>query len=468
MSHVRPDRLADFARGRLGDGRMQKISRHVGECAHCKIALERVRGAQDALKAAASEPVPEVYTPRAEATFRWMRVPSRPTVRPLWWLGLAGSMALAGVSVMLSQRPIVEPAPLAHHVVKPAPPAIVDPSAEALVLLLAGRVEQRREGMLNHMTAAATIREADHLSAAAQARLVAQWAEGAGFLVGGATELGVERLHERTQRFALEHGQFDLRVPASPVETAVVRTPNHLITTHGSWFVVAADARSTTVEVLEGSVEISDLDGSSSTVLRAPAKTAFRRGRIEALDPHREAGLRKEAELHLQPFDKLRDTGLVSIGASGTLDLDGLGYGSAPATVRLPLGRHMIEVSRRDLPTMSRTITVEREAELKVALMSPSAPEPDAGTVEEMVAKKQRQIRACYERSLKRDPSLEGALWLQMKVDASGKIVDTVIEPGATLLDEQVASCLQHEARTWRLSQSKNATFAYQFVFRPR
>jgi hypothetical protein len=467
MSHVRPDRLADFARGRLGDGRMEKVSRHVDGCAHCKTALERVRVAQDTLKAAASEPVSDVYTPRAEATFRWMRVPARPTVRPLWWLGLAGSMALAGFALMLSRRPLPEPAPIARHVPKPQP-TIVDPQAEALVLLLAGRVEQRRDGMLNHMTAVATVREADHLSTAAQARLVAQWADGAGFLVGGATELGFERLHQNTQRFVLEGGQFDLRVPASPVETAVVRTPNHLITTHGSWFVVAADVHSTTVEVLEGSVEITDLDGSSSTVLRAPAKTAFRRGRIEALDPHREAGLRKEAELHLQPFDKLRDTGFVSIGASGSLDLDGLQYGSSPATVRLPLGRHMIEVSRRDLPAISRTITVEREADLKVALLAPSLPEPDAGTVEEMVAKKQRQIRACYERSLKRDPSLTGALWLQMKVDASGRIVDTSIEEGATLVDEQVASCLQHEARTWRLSQSKNATFAYQFVFRPR
>lgn len=467
MSHIRPDRLADFARGRLADGRMEKISRHVGECAHCKTALERVREAQRALEAAANQAVPEVYTPRAEATFRWMRVPAPSRVRPIWWFGLVGSTALAGFALMLSLRSLPEPTPLARGVVKPAP-AIVDPPAEALVLLLAGRVEQRRDGMLNHMTAAATVREADHLSTAAQARLVAQWADGAGFLVGGATELGVERFHQRTQRFALEGGQFDLRVPASSVETAIVRTPNHLITTHGSWFVVAADARSTTVEVLEGSVEITDLDGSSSTVLRAPAKTAFRRGRIEALDPHREAGLRKEAELHLQPFDHLRNTGLVSIGASGSLDLDGLQYGAAPATVRLPLGRHMIEVSRRDLPTISRSITVEREAELKVALMTPSAPEPDAGTVEELVAKKQRQIRGCYERSLKRDPSLQGALWLQMKVDARGRIVDTVIEPGATLEDPQVASCLQHEARTWRLSQSKNATFAYQFVFRPR
>jgi hypothetical protein len=319
------------------------------------------------------------------------------------------------------------------------------------------------------MTAVSTVREADRVNAAALARLVAQFADGAGFLVGGASEVSFDRLHRLTQTFGLLDGHLDVRVPSVAGETAIVRTPNHLITTHGSWFVVAADARSTTVEVLEGMVEISDLDGSSSTVLRAPARTAFRRGHIEALDPKREAGLRKEAELHLQPFGKLVDTGLVSVGASGSLSLDGLGYGEAPVTVRLPFGQHVLEISRRGMEPYSRTITVDREAELHVAPL-PSGPAPDevAGTIEQMVALRHRQLRACYERSLKRDPSLTGSLWLQMRVDARGRVVAAAVEPGATLDDAQIASCLSHEARTWRLSQSKSATFAYQFVFRPQ
>ena len=82
-----------------------------------------------------------------------------------------------------------------------------------------------------------------------------------------------------------------------------------------------------------------------------------------------------------------------------------------------------------------------------------------------MVRRRGTQIRACYERRLKRDPSLAGTVSLRLRVGDAGQVTRVDVE-GSTLPDPLVAECLRREAAGWSFSQGRNATVVYPFVFR--
>ena len=93
-------------------------------------------------------------------------------------------------------------------------------------------------------------------------RAAAQWSEGSGFLLYGDAELTLARLEPRTQRLELGRGQISVRVgPHEPGESLHVITPDHVVSVHGTWFTVASAQHTTTVEVLEGTVEVTERDG---------------------------------------------------------------------------------------------------------------------------------------------------------------------------------------------------------------
>jgi hypothetical protein len=86
--------------------------------------------------------------------------------------------------------------------------------------------------------------------------------------------------------------------------------------------------------------------------------------------------------------------------------------------------------------------------------------------IEEMVRRRATHIRGCYERGLKRIPSLAGTVSLRLEVGDAGQVRRVAVEE-STLSDDVVADCLLHEARGWSFSVGRNATVVYPFVFRP-
>ena len=82
-----------------------------------------------------------------------------------------------------------------------------------------------------------------------------------------------------------------------------------------------------------------------------------------------------------------------------------------------------------------------------------------------MVRRRAPQIRACYERRLKRDPSLAGTVSLRLHVGDAGQVTRIDVEQ-STLPDPLVAECLRREAAGWSFTQGRNATVVYPFVFR--
>ena len=98
---------------------------------------------------------------------------------------------------------------------------------------------------------------------------------------------------------------------------------------------------------------------------------------------------------------------------------------------------------------------------------APPQPDPESAPVEieSMVRRRASQIRACYERRLKRDPSLAGTVSLRLRVGDAGQVTRVDVEQ-STLPDPLVADCLRHEAAGWSFAQGRNSTVVYPFVFR--
>jgi hypothetical protein len=474
---LRPDRLADFTRGRLSREDRALVEQHLLTCVDCRRAAGRVTGAQEILREIVGAPVPEAGSVRTEATLRWLRVSPRPRVRPAFMAAFGLAACAAGLMLLIEQAP----APQAPRVAAVAPPtpAPVDTPLEAIVTLLGGQVDLDHAGARARLAAGTLLHGGDRLATHAGSRVAAQWNEGSGFLLLADAQLAMNELVTRSQKFELARGKVDVRVgPHQPGETLQVRTPAHSVTVHGTWFTVAADGAVTTVEVLEGSVEVSDLDGSSSTMLHAPARAVFGRGRasLSTLETREAARLRGQSELNLAAWTglgRVRDgSGMLSVASEpdGQLAVDGVEYGPTPLAVRRPLGRHYIELTRKGFAPLKKWITVgHEEGELRASLLrtEASVPPPDAPVaIEEMVHDRARQIRACYERSLKRDPTLTGTVNLRLHVGPRGSVTQARVED-STLPDPLVGECLQHEAGTWKFSAGRNATIVYPFVFRP-
>ena len=461
--------------------------RHVDGCADCATAQTRVQAARLGLDfAARSEPaeLSAAAEARAEASIRWTRItPAVPVRRPfVVGLGLAAACAAAFV-VWQARAPkraayaAATSSPASHRATLNA--ARPD-RLEALVTLVGGDVSLvRGDAPARRLGLDTRLGAADRITTAGSARAAAQWSEGSGFLLYGDAELTLARLEPRTQRLELGRGQISVRVgPHEPGESLHVITPDHVVSVHGTWFTVASAAHTTTVEVLEGTVEVTERDGSASTLLTAPARATFGPGRSVSapLSGHQAAKLRAESEMNFLPWtaglDAARSTSgalLVASQPPAELAVDGIVLGSTPLELRRPFGRHYVELTRADFRTQHQWIAVGKEpGELRASLVhaAPVADEPSAPVeIESMIHRRSSQIRACYERRLKRDPSLAGTVSLKLRVGDAGQVTRVDVEQ-STLPDPLVAECLRREAAGWSFEQGRNATVVYPFVFR--
>ena len=478
MSHIKPHRLAGTLSARE--------QRHVEGCARCAAALTRVQAARDGLALAARVEPAELSAAaeaRAEASIRWTRIPPTPPVRRPFLVGLGLAAAAAAAIVVWNAREphraawaSTSPSPASHRT--PTAPSLPD-RLEALVTLIGGDVELvRGDAPARKLSIDTRLGAADRVTTAGGARAAAQWSEGSGFLLYGDAELTLARLEPRTQRLELGRGQISVRVgPHEPGESLHVITPDHVVSVHGTWFTVASAQHVTTVEVLEGTVEVTDRDGSSSTLLTAPARATFGRGRTAStpLSGREAARLRGASEMNFLPWTGLdaarAASGALVVASQPTAELavDGVFLGATPLSLRRPLGRHYVELTRADFKTLHQWIAVGAEGGELRASMVHAAPAADAESapveIESMVRNRATQIRACYERRLKRDPSLAGTVSLRLRVGDAGQVTRVDVEQ-STLPDPLVADCLRHEAAGWSFTQGRNATVVYPFVFR--
>jgi ferric-dicitrate binding protein FerR (iron transport regulator) len=487
MGHVAPHKIADYVAGRIQGRARTRLEDHLEACSRCRTVQLRVQNTIETLRDVAGSSAPastSLGSARVEAAVRWSTRPI-PKYDPgrRWRFALVGGFAVAAAAALLMVKHPwrrAAPAPsaatqVARAEVRPAP---VVERLEAVVTLRSGdvRVAGLPLDARNHVTAGAT------LSTGAGARVGIQWGEGSGALLAPQGTLTLARLEPKAQELTLGRGRVSVRVgPHQPGEALRVNTPDHEVTVHGTWFNVACDARGTTIEVLEGVVEVAAIDGDgSSTRVAAPERAFFPRGRGAAegtrvLSGREATALRMAGELGLLAWSGAehvdQTTGLLDVTSTpvGQLAVDGIAFGSTPLTLRRVRGRHLVELSRPGFATISRWVQVGAEpGELRVALLpQPATPPvvPAEQEVQALVKSRQRRVAACYEHSLKRDPSLAGEVKLAIQIGPEGQVLSTHVESD-TMPDPYVAECLRHETAGWSFEQARNAKVVYPFVFR--
>jgi ferric-dicitrate binding protein FerR (iron transport regulator) len=481
--HLAAHHLAEYAAGKRTDARSVA---HVESCAPCQAALSRVTAARAALADMAllqpPEPSPAAEA-RAEASIRWTRpMPRARRVRPRVMASLMTTCAFAALTLWLTRDWSLAPGDRSAPRVaaRLAPP--LDKRLEALVMIVGGDVKVGRAlAQPRSLDIASRLGAGDRVTTATSARVAAQWSEGSGFLLLSESELMMTRLEARTQRLNLQRGKVAVRVgphdqaarehqaplDGTVAESLQVSTPDHVVSVHGTWFTVAAAAHVTTVEVLEGTVEVTERDGSSSTLLHAPVRALFARGRVQssALSVREVARLRGESEMNLMAWPGLvaaraaSGTLLVATQPSAQLAMDGVAIGPTTLSLRRPLGRHYVELTRAGFVPLHQWVTVGPEpGELRAAMVHSVAPAPDTAPVEieDMVRRRATQIRACYERRLKHDPELAGTVSLRLHVGDAGQVT-RVDEEQSTLPDPLVGECLRHEAAGWSFAQGRDS-----------
>ena len=499
--------LADLVAGRLGEREERRLTNHFAECGTCRVALGRVRVTQQTMRAvaeaSATGPATNPGAARLEATLRWMRIDAADADRTLprlprsrgFALSLAAGAALlvgvGGFAVWRTRAPMAGPAMALPTPVVPAAPAPIVPPAPvvpdvltAVPTLLSGDVRlAAADGESALADPRQPIREHQRIETAAGGRFAFQWGEGSGVELAGGSVLVLSRLEPRAQEFRLERGTVAVRVgPHQPGESLRVVSPDHTVTVHGTWFLVGVEPRGTSVQVLEGVVEVAALKGDgASTRLVAPSKAFFLRGSGVAdserpLTGQQASSLRQATEMGLLGWSLadtvMGTTGLMNITSepAAQLVVDGVAFGSTPLELRRPRGRHLVELSRPGFTTTREWITVSDEptsGDLRVSLpreIAESTP-PGPDEVQQVMGARRHQISACYERSLKRDPSLAGSVTLQMRIGPAGQVLGTRVESN-TLRDELTVSCLRNEAAGWVFKRARNATIVYPFVFR--
>jgi hypothetical protein len=472
MSHLSGVELADLLRGRLKWA--EKARTHLDACADCRLAYARVRSANEAFDDLLELPLPEVGVIRGEATVRWTRVAQPPRVRPPFFVAFGLAAAAAGLMLLWNPAPPPPPSETAATIVHLKTPAPHETPLEAVVTLLGGVVHVTHAGATARLEPTMHLGRGDLLSSTEEGRVAAQWAEGSGFLLLGDSQLEIQRLASQEILLGLSRGKIDVRRgPHGPDDALRVVAPAHVVHARGTWFTVAAAQYQTTVEVLEGVVEVSDRDGGGTTLLHAPTRAVFGRGHntqapINARDA---ALLRTASEMNLLSPAALIKNALMTIASdpAGTLAVDGVELGPTPLVARQPLGRHYIEIQRNGYMPIHRWVTLGAEpGELRVALVRSRVPdEPNSIPVEieSMLQARRTQIRGCYERRLKRDPSLAGTVSLRLKVGDVGQVQKVTVEE-STLADDMVAECLRKESLGWSFKVGRNATVVYPFVFR--
>ncbi len=119
-------------------------------------------------------------------------------------------------------------------------------------------------------------------------------------------------------------------------------------------------------------------------------------------------------------------------------------------------------------------VNLGTKAEVKISgRVQDAAPEVDSADVDRQalaryVKQRMMAIQNCYERELKRNPSLKGKVVVRFAITPAGRSAEIEIEEN-TLANDAVASCIRTVIRTWvfPFKPASDVTVAYPFVFTP-
>jgi outer membrane biosynthesis protein TonB len=163
--------------------------------------------------------------------------------------------------------------------------------------------------------------------------------------------------------------------------------------------------------------------------------------------------------------DALSGASGVGVATSDTLGNNGIKGGSGAGNA----------ASIGDLGTNGGgKVALGEKAEVAVkGRLQDSAPEVESGEVDReklaaFVRQRKASIQGCYEKELKRNPSLKGKVVVRFNITTSGGTSDIDLEEN-TLGNEAVGACIKTLIRGWRFpfKPGSEVPVAYPFVFSP-
>jgi outer membrane biosynthesis protein TonB len=110
------------------------------------------------------------------------------------------------------------------------------------------------------------------------------------------------------------------------------------------------------------------------------------------------------------------------------------------------------------------------KAERKVGSVEAAAPEVDGALDGSAVAKvvrgRMRSVQDCYQKELKRDPSLAGKIEIEFTIGEDGRIEDAVVASNQ-MGSSAVANCIVSRVRLWRFPKPDggSVTVTFPFIF---
>lgn len=480
-------RLIALMSGSLRPGAADRLRRHVDGCPGCKEALERLTRARELCREIGEGEPPSLPWRKVEAQVHWRLAraqgeQSRPLLSPLGrrlvGLGAAAALgALATLAVVWLQRP-EKPLPPATRavLVQPPAPAPLPPEHElaAVPTMVQGEVfVEGADGQRSPLRLDQPVLPGSRV-VTAKGRAALQWAEESGLLIAEQSTLALRRLMSRTQRLELEQGRVRLKLAKlTPAQSFVVVARGVRATVKGTVFDVSIDERNVGVDVFEGVVHVDPVDGGWPG-LDVPAGYSVRVpiGGGAAPSLVRLEGGETNPRVHLVPWPNLArmmaTTGLLTVESQPAADLvlDEVAVGSTNLTLRGSPGRHLVELYRDGKLVEKRWVEVARAEPASVRLIPGRVPRLPP-RIHDYIRQRAVQIRACYERLLKRDPTVEGRLTFRFSIDADGAVTKSSLITD-TFSDPRVGLCAQRVLDQWRFPPGNEVQVVYPFIFKPQ
>lgn len=457
--------LEAYSRRRLSVAGQARLEQHLHTCGLCRQALDNIVR-YEALRVEAQEaPTPELDWERLERALDQTPAPTssprfpgrghekRPAISgkviALAWpvLALAATFALAFMALSERRLPVAQPS------VSPPAPAVEEARIQGWITLVAATAEVESGGVRRAAVPGERVQEGTRIVTAKDSELHVAVEGGGGLIVEAQSELSIKRLREHSIELALESGELFQQVrKLNEHERYEVTFGPYLASVRGTRFRVMQREAQASVVVYEGRVVvhqgeqlIADLSAGESWRSVPEAEGPVARDRqVHASDPAS------------QNWPTLTLPALANV-AAWRIENTSLAAQTALA-MRMPAGDVVLHYE--DLRGRERALSLKvaaegtslSEAAIRELIAAQNDPrgQLDPEQIAPVVRAGLDPLRRCYERGLKRDPSLVGKLVLSIRVAPDGHVARATLEgTGGPKLPLDVESCMQMEARGW-------------------
>lgn len=485
MTCPRDERLIDLVEQHAGLPERALLESHLAGCWECATKVRRAKAARADIELLAHAPGPELAWRSVEAQIFWKIAPHPVAHRwRLWFAATASAVSLLAVGFLAARWTTAKPsvqsgvaiqshASPASKPVEPAQPANV-----GIPLIVQGRVAFVRNGQSEPLTLSTQLRAADRVVASQHSRALIQTAADTVFAVEENTVVDLRSLTQVWHELALTRGTVVNRVGKRKIGSryAVVAGERE-IRVRGTLFSVVRGDGFTEVTLEEGIVEVADI-GSAAPPLRlvAPAHIKLLDGASvnhrgespSTAEPTSPTTLGGPRDLPLAPLANYAELGQLRIpGPAGAeIAIDGKWVGQAPIALRLTNGPHVARIEQLGYEAHEARIMIGAEAiEISPTLVSKSVPRERLQQVVEMIRSRTPELRACYERFLKRTTSTARAD-LTLSINRLGQILKLRVQ--TNMDDPTVAPCLERSARRWMFGPGPSLDVIVPLTFVPK